>query len=209
MIHRSRTAPRAFLLCMLLISWPLAAQDTSGESAAAFCSSCHGARGVSQNPMAPTLAGQPYTLIEDNLLAFRAGGRSCSPDRADGTPAALLAETMCNHVAGLSDDEIAELAAYFSSQQFVAARQDFDPALASRGSEIHQQAGCNRCHAEGGRVTLYMAPVLAGQWTPYLRRALEAVNDGLRQGPKMMNGPIKQMDEDSMEALLNFYASGQ
>jgi len=207
-VPRCRTAS-GWWLCVLLISCPVAAQYNSAESTAAFCSSCHGVQGVSQNPMAPTLAGQPYTLIEDNLLAFRAGKRSCSPERADGTPAALLAQTMCSHVAGLSDSEIAALADYYSSQPFVAARQEFDPALASKGMEIHEQAGCNRCHADGGRETLYMAPLLAGQWTPYLRRALAAVNDGQRMGPKMMNGPIRQMDEESIEALLNFYASGQ
>jgi cytochrome c553 len=52
-----------------------------------------------------------------------------------------------------------------------------------------------------------MAPVLAGQWTPYLRRALDAVRAGTRNGPKMMNEPLRELDDSAVEALLSYYAS--
>ena len=171
------------------------------------CSACHGAGGVSVNPLVPTLAGQPYTLIEDNLLAFRAGQRSCSPQRADGSPSAALAQTMCAQVQDLQDHEIAALAGYFEREEFVAARQDFDSTLVTRGAEVHRSGGCDRCHAQGGTATLGMAPVLAGQWTPYLRRALDAVRAGTRNGPKMMNEPLRELDDSAVEALLSYYAS--
>jgi sulfide dehydrogenase cytochrome subunit len=177
------------------------------EVAQRVCSTCHGAGGASENPLVPTLAGQPYTLIEDNLLAFRSGQRSCSPQRADGSPSAVLAQTMCEQVRNLQDHEIAELAGYFEGRAFVPARQEFDSALAGRGAAIHREAGCDRCHALGGRETLGMAPVLAGQWTPYLRRALNAIRSGTRHGPKMMNEPLRQLDDAAVEALLNYYAS--
>jgi sulfide dehydrogenase cytochrome subunit len=194
---------------LLLVAAAGPARADAPATVRAVCSSCHGVQGVSQNPLVPTLAGQPYTLIEDNLLAFRAGGRSCSAMRADGSPAAALVQTMCGHVRRLTDPEIAELAAYFSGLDFVAAEQAFQSERAARGAEIHRQAGCNRCHADGGRETLGMAPVLAGQWTPFLRRALDAVRAGTRSGPKMMNEPLRQLGEDDVEALLNFYASQQ
>jgi sulfide dehydrogenase cytochrome subunit len=171
------------------------------------CLACHGELGVSLNPLVPTLAGQPFTLIEDNLLAFRAGKRSCAAERADGSASASLAQTMCAIVEPLENSEIAALAEYFSHQDFVAAKQPFDPQLAALGAELHDRLGCNRCHANGGRETLEMAPVLAGQWTPYLRRALNAVHTGQRRGPKMMNQPIVRLEEEQIEALLNFYAS--
>lgn len=183
------------------------AQGREAEVAQRVCSACHGAGGVSLNPLVPTLAGQPYTLIEDNLLAFRAGNRSCSPQRADGSPSAALAQTMCAQVQDLKDSDIAALAGYFEDLDFVAAQQAFDSGLAARGAAIHRQAGCERCHADGGSETLGMAPVLAGQWTPYLRRALNAIRAGTRHGPKMMNEPLRQLDDAAVEALLNYYAS--
>lgn len=201
-------AGRAVAL-LLLVSTACAARAEPPATATGICASCHGAGGVSPNPVVPTLAGQPYTLIEDNLLAFRAGKRSCSPERADGSPAAVLAQTMCGHVKQLTDGEIAGLAEYYSSLEFVPAEQGFEQELAARGAEIHRQAGCNRCHAQGGRETLGMAPVLAGQWTPFLRRALFAVRAGKRSGPKMMNEPLRRLDVDDVDALLNFYASQQ
>lgn len=189
----------------LLIAAP-AVMAQMPKIAADVCSSCHGAGGVSPNPLVPSLAGQPYTFVEDNLLAFRAGKRSCAPERDDGSPAAALASTMCGFVRELRDREIAALAAWYEGLDFVAAEQPFDPALASRGEMIHQQGGCDRCHADGGRETMGIAPVLAGQWTAFLRRSLQALRAGQRQGPREMNGPLRSLDDGQLEALLNYYA---
>lgn len=175
--------------------------------AAAACTGCHGPGGVSNNPWAPSLAGQPYTLIEDNLIAFRAGKRSCSKERMDDSAAGSLSRAMCLQVGQLADADIAALAQWFSSRMFVPVSQPFDPGGAESGSRLHLELGCDRCHADGGRETLGMAPVLAGQWTPFLRRALYAFRDGTRRGPVMMNTPIQALSDDQVEALLNYYAS--
>lgn len=181
--------------------------ESPAPAGAAACIACHGERGVSANPIVPTLAGQPYTLIEDNLLAFRGGGRVCARARDDDSPPALLARTMCDAVAALSDDEIASLATYFERQAFVAADQASDPDLVPVGETLHREMGCEACHSDGGRVTNDMAPVLAGQWTPYLRRAMEALRSGERRGPKVMNAAIHELDDREAEALLNYYAA--
>jgi len=190
-----------------LLLAPMLGVSQEGIPAEENCRACHGEDGASLNPLVPKLAGQPYTLIEDNLLAFRAGRRSCAPARSDGQPAAALAKTMCTLVANLSDREIAALADFYSKQYFVPAEQSFDPQLAQLGSEVHLNLGCDRCHARGGRETLGMAPILAGQWTPFLRRALIAVRAGTRKGPKMMNQKIHGLEDIEVEALLNYYAS--
>lgn len=181
--------------------------DPESAAITEFCAGCHGQDGVSDNPLVPTLAGQPYTLIEDNLLAFRAGKRACAPERDDGSPSAQLAQTMCAGVAELTDGQIAALAEHFERRDFEPAGQTFEPSLVERGKRLHVEKGCERCHADGGRMTQSMAPILAGQWTPYLRRAMEALKSGSKQGPKVMNAAIHELDEREIEALLNYYAS--
>ena len=189
-----------------LISTGVVAEQSAPDYAL-ICTSCHGEGGVSQNPLVPTLAGQPYSSIEDNLLLFRAGRRACSPGRNDGSPAALLAQTMCETVTELTDDQISALAAYFEQIPFRPARQEFDATLAERGAEVHKAAGCEECHSDGGRETNAIAPILAGQWTPYLRNAMSAIREGSRSGPEVMNAAIRELAEDEVEALLHYYAS--
>ena len=198
------------LLLVAICAW-LSVSDRAAAgqppvAVAQDCVACHGEGGISPNPMVPILAGQPYTLLEDNLLAFRSGKRTCSPERNDGSPPALLAQTMCATVATLTDQQIAVIAAWFESLPFEPAQQAFEPALAEQGAQLHQQEGCERCHSDGGRISNAMAPILAGQWTPYLRRAMDALQSGTRKGPKVMNAAIHDLQQNEIEALLNYYA---
>lgn len=190
----------------VLITHPALA-DRDLPAITAVCAGCHGEGGVSSNPFVPTLAGQPFTVIEDNLLAFRNGNRACAAARNDGSPAALMAQTMCASVQGLSDREIEAIAEYFESRSFEPAQQDFQARLAEQGGELHREKGCEGCHSGGGTRSNQMAPILAGQWTPYLRRAMEALKSGDRRGPKVMNAAIHELDSGEIEALMNYYAS--
>ena len=187
----------------------LQAGEPDSPMTTSVCESCHGTNGVSKNPLVPILAGQPYTLIEDNLLAFRAKRRICAPQRSDESPSALLAKTMCTTVASLEDTEITALAAFFERQAFIPAEQAFESTLTASGSILHIEKGCERCHSQGGRQTNAMAPILAGQWMPYLRRAMDALRSGTRKGPKVMNTSIHNLNENEVEALLQYYASQQ
>lgn len=193
-------------VCIFLMAQSLLAEDNSPQGVG-VCEGCHGKAGISTNPLVPTLAGQPFTLIEDNLLAFRAGNRNCSPSRLDSSESATLARTMCSHVKTLQDADIVNLAEFFEDQQFIPARQSFEMDLAQRGGEIHEEKGCERCHSDGGQATNGMAPVLSGQWSPYLRRAMTALREGKKRGPHEMNQGIESLSDAEVEALLNFYAS--
>jgi cytochrome c553 len=73
----------------------------AGKAKAAVCSACHGANGISTNPMYPNLSGQHEAYLTKAIKAYRAG------DRGDPTMKAM--------VAPLSDADIANLSAYFSS----------------------------------------------------------------------------------------------
>ncbi len=74
-----------------------------GESKARVCMSCHGVRGVSRITTYPSLAGKPEAYLNQQLLAFR-----------DGTRENPMMNAMA---ASLTDESIALLALYFSSQE--------------------------------------------------------------------------------------------
>ena len=79
----------------------LAGDAVAGKSKAASCAGCHGATGVSNNPMWPNLAGQQAGYLAKQLRAFRDGSRS---------------DPMMGPMAKpLNDADIDNLAAYYSS----------------------------------------------------------------------------------------------
>lgn len=78
-----------------------AGNAAEGKSASARCAGCHGADGISKNSLWPNLAGQKEGYLAKQIRAFRDGARK--------DPA------MSSMAKGLSDADIANLAAYFSS----------------------------------------------------------------------------------------------
>jgi cytochrome c553 len=84
-------------------STALAAGDpAAGKQKSASCAACHGADGNSQIPGNPILAGQYASYLVHALEAYQAGTRS-NP-------------IMAGMAKPLSEQDIADLAAYFSSQ---------------------------------------------------------------------------------------------
>lgn len=81
----------------------VAAGGVSGSSleAAQTCVACHGQNGISMSPAWPTLAGQHEDYLEHALKQYRDGSRE------NVVMGALVAD--------MSDETVAELAAYFAS----------------------------------------------------------------------------------------------
>ena len=79
----------------------LAGDAAAGKAKAPMCAACHGINGISTAPMYPNLAGQKEQYIVKQLKAFKAGTRK---DPIMGPMAAPL-----------SDADVENLAAYFSS----------------------------------------------------------------------------------------------
>ncbi len=73
----------------------------AGAVKAAICAGCHGPKGISIAPIYPNLAGQKDAYIVTQLKAFKAKTR--------------INATMNAMAAPLSDTDIANLAAHFSS----------------------------------------------------------------------------------------------
>lgn len=85
-----------------LLALPAAAQDVqAGRQRAQACAVCHGPVGLSTAPDAPHLAGQPALYLAAQLRAYRSGTRRH--------------EVMNVMARGLTDDDIAVLAAWYSA----------------------------------------------------------------------------------------------
>ena len=80
----------------------MAGDAAAGKAKAGACAGCHGANGVSAVPTYPNLAGQKETYLIKAIKDYKSGAR------ADATMKAM--------VGGLSDADIANLAAFYSSQ---------------------------------------------------------------------------------------------
>jgi len=88
----------------LLLGFGLGAQAADVEQGRArsnICVPCHGSKGISGNPVWPNLAGQKEEYLAQQLEAFRAGERQ-NP-------------LMTPMAQPLSDEDIENLAAYYSS----------------------------------------------------------------------------------------------
>jgi cytochrome c553 len=79
----------------------------TGKSKSSLCAACHGPTGVSPNELWPSLAAQGPAYLVKQLKAFR-----------DGTRKDPVMEPMAKP---LSDQDIEDLAAYFSAQKTAPA----------------------------------------------------------------------------------------
>jgi cytochrome c553 len=93
----------ATLSSLLLVSAnvSMAGDAAAGKAKSATCAGCHGAKGVSANPLWPNLAGQKEAYLVKQMKAFRDGVRQDPSMTAMAKP--------------LSDADIDNLAAYYAS----------------------------------------------------------------------------------------------
>jgi len=165
------------------------------------CAVCHGLNGHSVSPTFPNLAAQQQIYIENQLKAFKGETRS-DPDAQ---------AYMWGMASQLSDQAVAELAQYFSSQQPPPAEPG-DAKLVAAGRKIFLEGissegvpPCASCHGPNaaGRG---MFPRLAGQHAPYLIKQLLVIQSALRSAP-VMHGIIKDLNRTQMQAVATYLAS--
>ncbi|HEX4781180.1 MAG TPA: cytochrome c [Usitatibacter sp.] len=91
------------LACLLPIVAYAGGDAEAGQKKSTPCAACHGPKGMSVSPDFPNLAGQNPDYIEAALRHYK-NGRRKNP-------------IMQGQVANLTDRDIEDLAAYFSSQR--------------------------------------------------------------------------------------------
>ena len=153
----SNTALLALGCCCALIfaAVPALAYDAEAgrQKAEAVCAACHGPGGISQNPTVPSLAGQRNDYVVLALYQLRAGHRP--------------SETMAQFAKPLSDNDLGNLAAYYSALKPWRSARQASPAALADGPTLAQQKNCVQCHAPGLAGQEHI-PRLAGQQIEYL-----------------------------------------
>lgn len=148
----------SLLLTLGITGMAHAAGDAkAGQSKAAVCGACHGVDGNSPAPNFPKLAGQGERYLLKQMQDIKAGS---TPGAAEGVGRKVL--EMTGMLDPLSDQDLADIAAYFSSQKPTVGMAD--PALVAQGEKLFRggkldmgMPACTGCHARTVWVTTWPA----------------------------------------------------
>jgi len=173
---------------------------TRGKEKSLTCAACHGADGNSINPEWPSLAGQNEVYLVRSISSFQDGSRSNV--------------LMSPQAAMLSDQDIADLAAYFAMQ--TPKRRTADPALATQGQRLYRGgnrkkgiSACIACHGPTGRGNPGAGfPSLAGQHATYTTNQLMAYRDDVRKSDaangQVMRNIAALMSDEEIKAVASY-----
>ena len=192
-----------FASLMMLNTAAIAGDAAAGKNKAAACGGCHGMDGNSFVPTFPKLAGQNETYIVNQLKAFKANDTRKN-------------DIMLGMAAGLSEQDMADIGAYFQGQR-VSAAAPFDEAKAAAGRELYKggdlQKGipaCQSCHGPTGAGMAGIGyPQIGGQYVDYTLAQLKAFKEGSRSNDdkRIMRDIVAQLSDEQLEALANYAAS--
>lgn len=169
-----------------------------GQAKSATCVACHGPTGNSPNPEWPNIAGQHEQYILKQLRAFKAGERQ-NP-------------LMSPIAATLSEDDMADLAVYYSEQTLTGL--EADPQRVSLGEDLYRGGdmntgvpaciGCHGPRGQGNPTALY--PAIAGQHATYVAAQLRAYRSGARQTDQngMMRAAAKLLTDEQIDAVASY-----
>lgn len=180
----------------------------AGKEKAALCFSCHGKNGNSLVSNFPKLAQQNSSYLVKQLQAYKNGTRKNA--------------MMSGIVAGLSDDDMSDIAAYFadqdiSSNQLPNLDDDEDDnkkdihAIMAQGSDLYRNgdlprevSACIACHGpfgEGNKPATF--PSIKSQHADYLIQTLTDFKTGARSNnpENMMHMIAKKMTDDEIKAV--------
>jgi len=158
-----------------------------GKAISYTCLGCHGIDGYKNAyPMysVPKLEGQNAQYLAAALHGYRDGDRSHI--------------TMHAQASTLSDQDIADIAAYFAGTPLKASGKV--PADLPKAAAL-----CTSCHGADGVAVAVIYPSLAGQHEDYLERALEEYQKGGRKNP-IMKTFVANLKAGDIDAIAEYFA---
>ncbi|SFV66885.1 Cytochrome c4 [hydrothermal vent metagenome] len=185
-----------------------------GKAKSAVCVACHGATGNSSSTAYPKLAGQGEAYLLKQLRDFK------SQTRKNGT--------MFGMVASLSDTDMQNLAAFFSSQKITPNVAKKDKKMLELGERIYRggkldtnTTACIACHGVRGKgIPSAKFPALAFQHADYIDSQLKnfrqasfdaqenktSSNTRTNDPAKMMRNIAKSLTNKEIKALAEYIA---
>ena len=172
---------------------------TAGQAKAAVCGACHGPDGTSMAPNFPKLAGQGERYLTKQLHDIKSGKRTVLE--------------MTGLLTNLSDQDLADIAAYFSSQKGSVGAAD--EKLVARGQDLFRggkvdqgMPACTGCHSPNGAGNAAAGfPHLGGQHAQYVTKQLTDFREGNRtnDGDTMvMRSIAAKLSNKDIEAVSSY-----
>jgi len=166
---------------------------TRGASLAQTCNGCHAGEGY-RNPgpvyNIPMIGGQHANYIVSALKAYK------SKERSHGT--------MQAQASNLSDQDMADIGAYFASLSGNSRPSLVNKKKAALGKEKSVQ--CASCHGSTGDGDQSEFPKLAGQYESYIVQALKDYRSGERDNA-IMKGFSAGLSIEDIKALAAWFSS--
>jgi hypothetical protein len=205
---KSRFATAALAIATITLGFTAGAHAAApvgnaeaGAAKAAVCGACHGATGNSVNPEWPNLAGQHHEYIVEQLTALKAGIR--------------IAPVMYPMAVGLSEQDMADLAAHFEKQTLVGLEASGDDWKAGeklyRGGDASRGIpACAACHGPEGRgngparwpqVRAQQGAYVTAQLQHYAAKSRYQAGKGVPAGAELMYDIAKRLSDDDIKAL--------
>jgi cytochrome c553 len=204
----------SLILTLSTVHVAFAAQGTieAGKTKAGMCAACHGADGIGAGDTFPNLANQHADYLVKQLKAFKNG------DRKDPLMAPMA--------AGLSDQDMADIAAYYASlpresanaagaessaSTSVTASVAYEPnaaagkSLYELGDASRSIGACIGCHGSEGNSEVLIYPNLANQHAEYIAKQLHSFKAKDRVN-YAMNQFAGNMTKDDIADMAAYFA---
>jgi cytochrome c553 len=174
----------------------------AGKEKSFLCQGCHGADGISFEPLIPKLAGQYGKYIAKQIRNYQGGTRS---------------HQIMNAMAATVDAaDLADISAYFASQPKMKGEgMSSSPSgeyVFSHDDVNNTRPACTSCHGANGKgvsPATSMYPVLGGQHKEYIFRQLVNFRAGIRTNSPsgIMNIIAKSLTDAEIEALAEYVSA--
>ncbi len=181
---------------------PLEGDASRGEGLTAGCVACHGQDGVAPIDEYPHLSAQNERYLLTQMKAIRDGGR----------PIPLMA----GQLDRMSDQDLADIAAFYAQQDPVIGQADPDEELLALGERIYRGglmnkgvAACAGCHSPTGSGNAPAGfPRVSGLSVAYVVEQLRAYRENERQTDEpyggMMRDVAHSLTDNEMKAVANY-----
>ena len=176
----------------------------AGSKLVSTCTACHGANGQSISSDWPNLAGQNQRYISEQLKYFQQGEREN-----------ILMMAVIPYLKTLSDTQLLDIAAYYSSKPAAVGQAEDDKELLAFGESLYRAGDLNRgipactaCHSINGAGNAQAGfPKVSGQQKNYLISTLKEYRSLERNAGDyslVMQSSSQNLKDYDIEALANY-----